>query len=306
MLRYITHKFLSMFIAMFVIITMTFFMMKAIPGDPFTEEKAIPREILDALHHHYGLDKPLHVQYIQYLKSITQCDLGPSFKYKGHSVDEIIRSGFPISMILGLEALFFSLSFGIFFGTIAALKQLHWQDHAAMLVAVIGISIPSFILASFLQYCFSLKLGVLPIARWESFLHTVLPAISLGMLPTSFIARLTRSSMLEILQQDYIKTAKAKGLSQTSVIIRHALRNALLPVVSYLGPLTANILTGSFVVEKIFGIPGLGQWFVISIQNRDYTIIMGTTIFYSAILLFCVFFVDILYSIIDPRIRGDA
>jgi oligopeptide transport system permease protein len=278
-------------------------MMKAIPGDPFMEEKAIPKEILKSLHRHYGLDKPWHVQYGKYLKSVATWDLGPSFKYKTRTVNDIINEGFPVSLTLGLEAMFIAVCLGVTLGVIAALNQNSFQDHSAMLVAVIGISIPSFILASFLQYLLALQWGLFPVARWGTFLHSVLPALSLALLPTSFIARLTRSNMIEVLQQDYIRTAKAKGLAKSSVIIRHALRNALLPVITYMGPLFANILSGSFVVEKIFGIPGLGQWFVISIQNRDYTVIMGTTVFYSILLLLSVFLVDIAYGFVDPRIK---
>jgi oligopeptide transport system permease protein len=277
--------------------------MKIIPGNPFTEERAVPKEILESLHKHYGLDKPLHTQYINYLESLLRWDFGPSFKYKGRSVNAIINEGFSVSAVLGLEALFLALSIGIFLGTIAALYQKKWQDYAALLFTVVGISIPSFILATLLQYTFALKLGILPIARWGTFAHSILPAISLAALPTAFITRLVRANMLEVLQQDYIKTAKAKGLPMRRIIFHHALRNAILPVISYLGQLIANILVGSFVIEKIFGIPGLGQWFVISITNRDYTAIMGTTIFYSIILLSCMFIVDILYGYIDPRIK---
>lgn len=292
-----------MITTLFVIVSLTFFLMKALPGDPFTEEKAIPKEILKALHRHYGLDKPLWEQYIKYLFSVIQWDLGPSLKYQARSVNEIIYDGFPISLTLGLESLFLSLIFGISLGVLASLYQNQWQDYLCMLLAVIGISVPSFILAAYFQYLFALQLGLFPVARWGTFMHSVLPALSLSLLPTAFIARLTRANMLEVLQQDYIKTARAKGLSPFRVIINHALRNALLPVISYLGLLMANILSGSFVIEKTFGIPGLGQWFVLSIQNRDYTVIMGTTVFYSLLLLLSVFIVDILYGFFDPRIR---
>lgn len=303
MASYFLKKFTSILLTLWVIITATFFLMKALPGDPFTEEKGIPKEILRSLHRHYGLDKPLLQQYLRYLFSVLQGDLGPSFKYKTLSVNEMIKEGFPVSMSLGLEALFLSLSFGLFLGAIAALKHRQWQDHSAMIFAVLGLSIPSFILASLFQYIFALQLKLFPIARWESFSHTILPAFSLSMLPTAFIARLTRSSMLDTLSQDYIKTAKAKGLSSIVILYRHALPNALLPILAYLGPLIANILTGSFVIERIFAIPGMGQWFVSSIQNRDYTAIMGTTIFYSALLLLCVFLIDLISAFIDPRIK---
>jgi oligopeptide transport system permease protein len=277
--------------------------MHSIPGDPFTQDKAIPEEILRAMHRHYGLDKPLYVQYFEYMKGLLSFNLGPSFKYQGRTVNEIISEGFPVSLCLGLEALSLSLFFGVILGSFASFKHTKWQDHLMMAIAVIGISIPSFILATFLQYLLAMKLDLFPVARWGSISQSILPALSLAALPTAFIARLIRSNMIEILQQDYIQTAKAKGINSFQIMTKHVLRNALLPVITYLGPLTAAILTGSFAVEKIFGIPGLGQWFVLSITNRDYTVIMGTTIFYSALLMCCVFVVDILYCLIDPRIK---
>lgn len=292
-----------MLLSLIIIITATFFLMKAIPGDPFTQEKDIPPEIYKSMMAHYGLDKPTYVQYFNYLKSVATWDFGPSFKYKTQTVNDIISSGFPVSLALGLEALLLALGLGVLLGVIAALHHNKWQDYSAMIIAVIGISVPSFILASFFQYIFAMKLGWLPVARWGTFQHTILPVLSLAALPIAFIARLTRSNMLEVLQQDYIKTAKAKGLKGSVITIRHALRNALLPVVTFLGPLTAGILTGSFIVEKIFGIPGLGMHFVTSISNRDYTVIMGITVFYSIILLLMVLLVDIAYGLIDPRIK---
>lgn len=303
MIRFLIKKVIILLLSLFMVVTLTFALMQMIPGDPFTQEKAIPEEILKAMYHHYGLDQPWYVQYFRYIKGLVTWDFGPSFKYQGRTVTEIIQEGFPVSLTLGLEALILSISFGISLGSIAALKHLKWQDHLAMILAVFGISVPSFILATFLQYFISMKLDLLPVARWGSFQHSILPAISLSALPMAFIARLTRANMIEILQQDYIQTAKSKGLNSYQIILKHALRNALLPVIAYLGPLTTAILTGSFAVEKIFGIPGLGQWFVTSITNRDYTVIMGTTVFYSAILMLCVFLVDILYCFIDPRIQ---
>ncbi|NGX59992.1 MAG: Oligopeptide transport system permease protein OppB [Chlamydiae bacterium] len=303
MIRFLCKKILILLLSLFMVVTLTFVLMQIIPGDPFTQEKAVPEEILKAMYHHYGLDQPWYVQYGRYLKGLITWDLGPSFKYQGRTVTEIISEGFPVSMALGFEALILSIFFGIGLGCIAALKHLKWQDHFTMVFAVLGISVPSFILATFLQYLISMKLDLLPVARWGSFDHSILPAIALAALPMAFIARLTRSNMVEIMQHDYIQTAKSKGLNSYQIVLRHALRNALLPIVTYLGPLTTAILTGSFAVEKIFGIPGLGQWFVMSITNRDYTVIMGTTVFYSAILMFSVFMVDVLYCIIDPRIQ---
>lgn len=303
MISYLIKKAGILFISLFIVTTLTFFLMHAIPGDPFVQERAMPEEILKAMRKHYGLDQPLYIQYGKYLKGILSFELGPSFKYEGRTVNEIIADGFPVSLYLGFEALCIAVFGGITLGSIAALNHLKWQDHLTMIVAVIGISVPSFILASFLQYFLAMKLDLLPVARWGSFSQTIMPAISLSALPMAFIARLTRANMVEVMQQDYIQTAKSKGLNSFQIIFFHVTRNALLPVVTYLGPLAAAVLTGSFAIEKIFGIPGLGQWFVMSITNRDYTVIMGTTIFYSAILMLCVFFVDLLYCFIDPRIQ---
>lgn len=277
--------------------------MRAVPGDPFAQEKAVPEEILKAMYSHYKLDKPWYVQYGNYLYSVATWDLGPSFKYPGRSVNQIINQGFPISAELGLEALLIALVAGMILGTISAYYQGKWPDYAVMIVATLGLSVPSFILAACLQYGFAMKWHLLPVARWGTFAQSILPSISLAALPAAFIARLIRANLVEVLQLDYIKMARAKGISNSIILVRHALRNALLPVVSYFGPLIANVLTGSFVVEQIFGIPGLGQWFVTSITNRDYTVIMGTTVFYSIILLLAVFFMDLVYGWLDPRIQ---
>ncbi|MES2344684.1 MAG: ABC transporter permease [Chlamydiota bacterium] len=289
--------------SLFLVASLTFFLMQAIPGDPFTQEQAIPEEILKAMYHHYGLDQPWYVQYGKYLKGLITGNLGPSFKYQGRSVNEIIMEGFPVSFALGSFALTLATFFGLTLGVIAGFRHQRWQDHTAMIAAVIGISVPSFILATFLQYIFAMKLDLLPVARWGSFSHAILPAMALAAMPTAFIARMTRASVVEVLQSDYILTAKAKGLGVIKIAFSHVLKNALLPVITYLGPLTASIITGSFAIEKIFGIPGLGQWYVVSIMNRDYTVIMGTTVFYSFLLMVCVFCVDLLYCVIDPRMK---
>ncbi len=300
-MHYIFKRLFSNLLALWIIVSLTFFLMKAVPGDPFTQEKALPAEVLASLYEHYKLNDPWYKQYTHYLLSIAKWDLGPSFKYRGRTVNEIIRSGFPISALLGLEALAIALTFGITLGTLAALRQNQWQDFAAMAVAVLGISLPSFILAAFLQYVFAIKLDLFPVARWGTFQQSILPALSLAALPTAFIARLTRASMIEVLSSDYIETARAKGLSEWMVLTKHAMRNALLPVLTYLGPLIATILTGSFIIEKIFGIPGLGSWFINSISSRDYTVIMGITVFFSVILLGAIFLVDLAYGWLDPR-----
>ncbi|MEN8699061.1 ABC transporter permease [Bacillus infantis] len=303
MAKYIGKRIIYMIVSLWLIITATFFFMRIAPGNPFTSEKKLPPEIEANLNAHYGLDQPWYVQYGEYLLRILKWDFGPSFKYKSQTVNDLISEGFPVSLMLGIEAILIAVSIGVVLGVIAALKHNKWQDYTAMIVAVMGISVPSFIMATFLQYFLAIKLGVFPVARWESFMHTILPALALAASPMAFIARLTRSSMLEVLANDYIKTAKSKGLSQGVITIKHTIRNAMLPVVSYMGPLSAGIITGSFVIEKIFGIPGLGSHFVLSIANRDYTVIMGVTVFYSVILLVSILLVDIAYGLIDPRIK---
>jgi oligopeptide transport system permease protein len=301
--KYILKKLLYFAITLFTVVTLTFFLMKSIPGDPFTQEQAIPEEIMQNLYEHYGLDKPLHIQYLKYIKGFLTLDLGPSFKYEGRTTNQIIKEGFPISATLGLIAFGLAIFWGILWGSIAAFYKGRYLDHFGMLLAVAGMSVPSFITATLLQYIFSIKLGVLPIARWGTFSHMILPAIALASFPSAFIARMTRASMVEVLQKEYILTAKAKGLSKFQIWKKHVLKNSLLPVISYLGTLFASITTGSFIVEKIFGIPGLGGWMVSSITNRDYTIIMGLTIFYSFILLISITITDIIYFFLDPRIK---
>ena len=299
---FVVKRFVNLVIALFLVATLTFFLMKAIPGDPFMQEEAIPEEILHAMRRHYGLDKPLITQYIKYMKRIATFSLGPSFKYEGRTVNQIIMSGFPISLTLGLFALAIALFFGLLLGIFSAMYRGKWQDQLFMVLAVLGISTPSFILATMLQYVFAMKLSWLPLARWGDFNHMILPAFALAALPTAFIARLIRSSMVEVLAQDYVLMARAKGQKGFELVRRHVLKNSLLPVVSYIGHVSSTILTGSFVIEKIFGIPGLGNWFVSSIANRDYTMIMGITIFFSAILMVMTFLIDVAYFLIDPRI----
>ena len=302
-IRFLVKKVLYMLASLWIVITLTFFLMKALPGDPFSEEQPLPKEIHEALLSYYGLDQPLWKQYTTYIYSISRGDLGPSYKYKNRTVNEIIKEYFPVSAYLGIEALLLAIGTGVLLGTLAALKENRWQDHLTILFTALGVSIPSFILAALLQYVFALKWHLLPLARWETFAHTILPAITLALLPTAFITRLMRASMIEVLKCDYIKTAKAKGLSMNTILRRHALKNASLPTLSYLGQLITNVLTGSFIIEKIFSIPGLGQWFVNSVNNRDYSVIMGLTIFYSVLLMLIILLIDIAYGFLDPRIQ---
>jgi oligopeptide transport system permease protein len=296
-------KFFFFLFSLWAIATLTFVLMHLIPGDPFQQEQMIPQEILDSLHRHYGLDKPLFDQYISYLKGLLHGNLGPSFKYPDRTVQDLIKEGFPVSLSLGLFALTLAIFGGILFGTLASLYHLRWQDRCFMMGGVIGISVPSFILGTFLQYFLTIVWNIFPVARFDSLAHAILPALSLAALPLAFIARLTRANMIEVMQQDFITSARAKGLNSFQIAVRHLLPNSLLPVLSYLGPLTANILTGSFAIEKIFAIPGMGQWFVMSILNRDYTVIMGITLFYSFILMLSIFLFDFLSFLINPRVR---
>lgn len=279
-------------------------MMMAIPGDPFIQEQPVTKEILDNIYRHYGLDKPLYVQYFKYIKGVLTFDLGPSYKYEGRLVQNIIAEGIPTSFFIGIQALLLSTSLGITLGATAAYFRSKWQDHLCTFLSVIGISIPGFLMATFLQYTFSIKIPLLPVARLESYAHTILPTLALASMPMAFIARLTRNNMIDVFHKNFITVAYAKGLSTFQVFKSHILKNSLLPVITYLGPLTCSILTGSFVIERIFALPGLGGWFVNSIMNRDYTLIIGITLFYSCLLLTITFFIDLLYPLIDPRIRS--
>lgn len=303
MFKLIAGRFLSMVLVLWIIVTATFVLMHAIPGGPFTAEKALPEAVLKNIEARYHLNDPLPKQYIDYIANLLRGDLGPSFKYESRTVNEIIAESFPVSAELGLVAVSISVLIGIPAGMVGALHQNRWPDHLVMLMATLGISVPSFILATILIYIFALWLKLLPAAMWGGPEFIVLPALALAGMPTAFIARLMRSSMLEVLAQDYIRTARAKGLSAFTILWRHALKNALLPVVTYLGPMIAAIFTGSFVIESIFAIPGLGRHFVTSIYNRDYTVILGITVFYSTLLVLMNFLVDLTYVWLDPRIK---
>lgn len=303
--KYILERFLSMLLVIFIIVSATFLLMHSIPGGPFTGEKSLSPAVIQNIMERYHLNDPLWKQYTDYIMNIVQGDFGPSFKYEDRTVNQIIGDGLPISAVLGLCAASFALIVGIPAGIIAALRQNKWPDYLVMFGATIGISVPNFITATLLIYIFALKLDLLPAAMWGEFSQVVMPTIALAALPTAIIARLTRSSMLEVLGQDYIRTAKAKGLSTFTIIQRHALKNALMPVITYLGPMIAFILLGSFVIESIFAIPGLGRYFVMGIYNRDYTVILGITIFDAVMLVFLNFIVDIIYVLLDPRIKLD-
>lgn len=303
MARYILRRLGMMLLTLLMIALITFLLMHAVPGGPFTQDKQVPQAVLDALNEKYSLNDPLLKQFADYVKGIVTFDLGPSFKYQGKTVNDFIENGFPYSATLGLVTLGFVLLCAIPMGIVSALKNGKWQDMLLMALATIGVTIPSFVIATTLIYFFSFQLGWFPtfgVDKWQGY---VLPMIALGGYSVSFLARLMRSSLLEVMGQDYIRTARAKGISETRVVVRHALRNALIPVVTVLGPTIANLLTGSFVIEKIFAIPGMGSYFVNSVTQRDYTTIMGMTVFYAAFLISMVFVVDLFYCLIDPRIK---
>jgi oligopeptide transport system permease protein len=277
--------------------------MHAVPGGPFNGEKTLRPEVLASLNKQYGLDKPLGVQYVNYLGKLAKLDLGLSTRSLGDTVNKIIGRSFPVSARLGGVSIIIALLFGIPMGILAALRRGKWQDNTIMFEATLGIAVPSFVVATAGMILFGVKLKWLPIMGLTTPINYILPAFALSFFPMSFIARLMRSSMLDVINQDYIRTARAKGLSKAVVILKHALKNSILPIVTYMGPLIAGILTGSFVVEKIFTIPGLGKYFVESITNRDYSVIMGVTIFYAFLLIALNLLVDLAYVFIDPRIK---
>ncbi|MCL5045256.1 MAG: ABC transporter permease [Actinobacteria bacterium] len=303
MLGYIFRRIVSGVFVLWLVVTITFFLMKAIPGGPFTGEKNLPPAILHNLEARYHLDDPLWKQYADYLGNLVRWDLGPSFKEETRTVNDIINDGFPVSATIGGFSILFAVTFGVIAGVIAALRQNRWADQVLMFLATIGISVPSFIMSTLLMYILAYKLRLLPPAMWGSWKHAVMPTIALMGFTAAFITRLVRSSMLEVLGQDYMRTAQAKGLPGYMIIYRHALKNAILPAVTVLGPLAAAVLTGSLVVERIFAIPGMGTYFVNSIINRDYTVILGTTVFYCILLVAFNILVDITYGFIDPRIK---
>ena len=305
MIRYFFTRLAGAVPTLLIIITATFFLMRAAPGGPFDQEQTLPPEIMANLQSAYGLDQPIWTQYGRYLRSLVHGDFGPSFKYKDFTVTELIGQGFPVTLQLGVIAMALALSVGIPLGIFAALHHSSTADHAAMSLAVVGIAIPSFVVLPFLGLLFGVYLHWLPVAGWEpgSLRHLALPVIALALPPLAYIARLTRGSMLEVLRSHFIRTAFAKGLPLHIVILRHALRPALMPVASYLVPAVASIMTGSLVVESIAGLPGIGRYLVQGALNRDYTLVLGMVIIYSTLLIGMGLLVDLLYAWLDPRVR---
>jgi oligopeptide transport system permease protein len=291
-----------MFVALFIICTATFFLMQLLPGSPFNDEK-LSDEARAQLEAKYGLDKPLGAQYATYVSNLAQGDLGNSFYFEGRPVLEIILARLPISAFLSAQAVLFGLVAGLVLGVVAALRHNSVWDSATTVLAVIGISVPSFVLGPLLQYWVGVKLGWLPIAFFESWAHSILPSLALSVFVIATVARFIRSEMLEVLGQDYITLARSKGLSKLTIVVRHVLRNALIPLVTVLFPLTVFLVTGSLVVEQIFAVPGIGEQFIRAIVVSDYFMIMGTTIFFSVLFMLMLLLQDIIYGVIDPRIR---
>ncbi len=296
-----------MVVTLFVIISVTFFISKLLPGTPFADDKLTP-ETRAQLFQKYGLDEPLLVQYAKYMLNVAQGDLGNSFYYESRPVVEMIMEQLPVSAFIGVQAIIFGLVIGLALGIVAALRHNTAWDTAAVVIAVLGVSVPSFVLGPLLQYWLGVRFELFPIAFFESWMHSVLPSLALSVFVVSTVARFVRSEMLEVLGQDYITLAKAKGLSELAVIIRHVLRNAMIPLVTVLAPLTVYLITGSLVVEQIFAVPGIGEQFIQSIRVNDYSMIFGTTIFLSVMFIVALLIQDIMYGVIDPRIRvaGDG
>ena len=315
MLKFIFKRVFTGLITLFLVITITFFLLHRLPGDPFESENAIPPQVKANLMVKYGIDKPLGVQYVNYLKNVAKGDLGISMKEKGRTVNSVIKNSFPISADLGIRAVIFGLVFGIPLGILAALNRGKKLDYSSMIIAVIGISVPSFVIAGVLQLYavdihkailidrLHLPLGKILLTGWDSPAKKILPVIALGFFSVAEVARLMRSKMIEIMDQDYIKLAIAKGVKPINIILKHALRNAMLPIITVISPSIAAILTGSFVIETMFSIGGLGKYYIGSIIDRDYTMVLGVTVFYSAFLILMMIVMDVLYALVDPKIK---
>jgi oligopeptide transport system permease protein len=305
MFRFIGRRLLVAIPTLLLVVTAAFFMMRAAPGSPFDMDRKLSPEIERNVMAKYGMDRPLGEQYVTYLKGVAHGDLGPSLKYKDKSVAQILKENYAVSLVLGLSAILIAGVVGVTLGVLAALRQNQSIDYGVMTVAILGVCIPSFVSAPLLVLAFASKLGWLPSAGWNggALPNLVLPVAVLALPQIAIISRLTRAGMIEVLHSNYVRTARAKGLSESRIVAKHALRAAILPLVSYLGPACAGLITGSLVVEKIFNLPGLGKFFVISALQRDYTVVMGMVIFYAALILILNLLADLLYAVLDPRVR---
>ncbi len=303
MFEFIVRRILWLIPVIFVVSVVTFVLMHAVPGGPFDAEKALPQAIIDNLNAKYHLDDPLWKQYVDYMYGFIRFDLGPSISYRSRTVNDILAQQWPVTAMLGLASFAIALFGGIPLGLISAMKQNSLADYASMGISMLGLSIPNMALGPLLIWIFALRLKWFPVATWGSPIHVVLPAITLGTAYMASFARLTRASMLQVIREDYIQTARAKGVRQTTVMLKHALRNALIPVSTIAGPSFAGIMTGSMIVERIFAIPGIGKYYVTSVSNRDYPVIMATTLVFALAVVFMNMLVDVSYGILDPRIR---
>lgn len=301
--KYILKRLLISVVTIWLIVTACFFLLRLLPGNPFASTTLMTQDTLDRMMAYYGLDRPLWEQYITYLKNLLHGDFGYSLKYAGRSVNYVIATTFPISAQLGLQALTFGIPMGLLLGIIAAKRRGHASDRTINVFIIVCTAVPTFIIAALLQYLLSVKLGLLPVAQWKSFKHTILPTLCLSLGTVSGYARSMRTLMLEVDRQDYLKTAKAKGLGNVRIVVFHQIRNAIIPMITGIGTEIAGMLMGSYVIEKIFSIPGMGAYFVTSIQGLDYTMVMGLVIFQAVIVVAANFIVDLLYGVVDPRIR---
>ena len=302
MAKYILKRIVISLATLLVLITAVFFLVRLMPGDPFASEK-MPPDVKANLEAYYGLDKPMIVQYFTYMGQLLKGNMGYSMVYSNKTVNDIVASTFPYSADLGIRALCFAVFFGIALGIIAALRRGKPLDYGCILIAIVGTSVPDFIMGSLLQYFFGVQWKILPVAQYTTWKHTIMPAIAVGFYSLASISRYMRTSMLEVVSQDYIKTAKSKGISNFRITWKHQIRNAIMPVVTMMGPLVASVLTGTFVIEAMYVVPGMGKYYVESISTYDYTIVLGITVFYGAFLVICNTIVDILYGFIDPRIK---
>lgn len=302
MAKYIIKRVIAALLTILTLATVVFFLVRLMPGDPFTNPKLTP-QVKANLEAYYGFNQPLLTQYLMFLKNLLHGNFGYSMFYTNRTVNDIIMDGFPFSADLGIRALVLAISFGIVLGILAARHRGTKIDVFCVIVAILGTSIPDFIMGAFLQYFFGIKWGLLPVAGYKGFEYTILPACALAFYTLASVSKIMRASMLDVVQQDYIKTARSKGLSNFRIVTKHQIRNAIMPVLTMLGPTVASVLTGTFVIESIFAIPGMGKYYVESVTNNDYSLILGMTVFYGIFLVICNLIVDILYGIVDPRVR---
>ncbi|WP_112180145.1 MULTISPECIES: oligopeptide ABC transporter permease [Paraliobacillus] len=303
MAKYILQRFGYMLVTLIIIATFSFILMKMLPGSPLTAEQKVTEAQREIILDKYGLNDPVPIQYLRYMGNLAQGDLGISFQMKNQPVTDILLSRIPVSAQLGLQALLIGTFLGMLLGLVAAIRNNSWMDYSANIISVIGISIPSFIFAGLMQYFLGVRFGLLPVAFWGSFQQTIMPTIALAIFPMAISARFLRTEMIEVLGSDYIVTARAKGVTKAGILFKHGLRNALIPLVTVMGPMAVSLMTGTLVIEQIFSIPGIGEQFVSSIMTNDFAIIMGTTLFFAFFFIFIILVIDILYGIIDPRIR---